>query len=109
MSEEAELVRLCNSCAAELAEGANFCPACGTARAEGEPGVGEMLAGFASGTAKEIKDAARPVLTSAAGKKVAAGAAIGAVAAVAVPFVSIGVGALVGAGIAALRRRPKSD
>jgi len=37
-------------------------------------------------------------------KKVAAGAAIGAVAAVAIPTGSIGVGALVGAGVAAYRR-----
>ena len=108
MNEEAKLVRLCNGCAAELADGANFCPGCGAAiqaDQSGDPSMGEMLAGFASGTAEEIKNATRPVLTSPTGRKVAAGAALGAVAAVAVPFVSIGVGALVGAGIAALRRR----
>ena len=109
MNEEAKLIRLCNGCAAELADGAKFCPACGgaiNADQEGNPTMGQMLAGFASGTAEEIKNATRPVLTSPTGKKVAAGAALGAVAAVAVPFVSIGVGALVGAGIAALRRKP---
>jgi hypothetical protein len=47
------------------------------------------------------------VLKSATGKKVAAGAAIGAVAAVAIPFVSVGVGAIVGAGVAVLRRFAK--
>jgi hypothetical protein len=108
MNEEAKLTRVCTKCATPLPEGAHFCPACGTATGdEGENGqsVGEMLVGFASGTAEEIKKTTAPILTSETGKKVAAGAAIGAVAAVAVPFVSIGLGAVIGAGIAALRRR----
>jgi hypothetical protein len=107
MTEEAKLVRLCSKCSAELPASANFCPSCGTAVAGDEPGresVGEMLVGFASGTAEEIRQTAEPVLKSETGKKVAAGAAIGAVAAVAIPFVSIGVGAVVGAGVAAFRR-----
>jgi hypothetical protein len=107
MTEEARLVRLCSKCSAGLPADAKFCPACGTAVAAGEPGresVGAMLAGFASGTAEEIRQTAEPVLKSETGKKVAAGAAIGAVAAVVVPFVSIGVGAVVGAGVAAYRR-----
>ena len=110
MAEEATLVRLCSRCSAEIPEGANFCPKCGTAVADGEPGresVGEMLVGFASGAAEEIRQTAAPVLKSETGRKVAAGAAIGAVAAVAIPFVSIGVGALVGAGYVALRRVAK--
>jgi hypothetical protein len=108
MNQEAKLTRVCTKCATALPEGANFCPSCGTATgAEGENGqsVGEMLVSFASGTAEEIKKTTAPILTSETGKKVAAGAAIGAVAAVAVPFVSIGLGAVIGAGVAALRRR----
>ena len=49
------------------------------------------------------------MLKSETGRKVAAGAAIGAVAAVVVPFVSIGVGAVVGAGVAAFRRFAKQS
>lgn len=103
---EATLVRICSKCAATLADDANFCAACGSATglAMDDPTMGQMLAGFVGGAAQEIKNASRPVLTSPTGKKVAAGAALGAVAAVAIPFVSIGVGALVGAGVAALRR-----
>ncbi|MGZ8997611.1 MAG: hypothetical protein ACXW2T_02025 [Allosphingosinicella sp.] len=71
---------------------------------EGET-VGAMIADFASGAADEIKRTAEPILKSETGRKVAAGAAIGAVAAVVVPFVSIGVGAVIGAGVAAFRRR----
>ena len=99
-------MRLCNKCAAGLPEDANFCPSCGAAvrAAETRATVGEMLVGFASGAAEEVRQTAEPVLKSETGKKVAAGAAIGAVAAVAIPFVSIGVGALVGAGVAAYRR-----
>ena len=111
MAEEAKLVRLCGKCAREVPNEANFCPSCGTpVRAADEPEtVGEMLAGFASGTAAEIRQTAGPVLKSETGRKVAAGAAIGAVAAVVVPFVSIGVGAVVGAGVAAFRRFSKKS
>ena len=106
MAEGAKLVRLCTKCAAGLPEDANFCPSCGTAAraADTRETVGEMLVGFASGAAEEIRQTAEPVLKSETGKKVAAGAAIGAVAAVAIPFVSIGVGAIVGASVAAYRR-----
>jgi len=111
MAEESKLVRVCGKCSAELPENANFCPSCGTTvgSAERRESVGEMLVGFATGAAEEIRQTAEPVLKSETGKKVAAGAAIGAVAAVAIPFVSIGLGALVGAGIAALRQRAKTD
>ncbi len=112
MNEEAKLTRVCTKCASVLPDGANFCPSCGAGtglEAEGGQSVGAMLAGFASGTAEEIKKTTAPILTSETGKKVAAGAAIGAVAAVAVPFVSIGLGAVIGAGVAALRRRPDSE
>lgn len=110
MPEEARLVRLCSHCSAGLPDGAKFCPSCGTAVEAGESreSVGEMLAGFAKGAADEIRQTAEPVLKSETGKKVAAGAAIGAVAAVAIPFVSIGVGAIVGAGVVALRRLAKN-
>jgi hypothetical protein len=113
--EEAVLVRICTECAAELPQDAKFCPNCGAETATGEPrdgpagaggeSVGEMLAEFASGTAEEIKRTTAPILKSGTSRKVAAGAAIGAVAAVAVPFVSIGLGAVIGAGIAALRNK----
>ena len=103
-------MRLCSHCSAEVPDGARFCPACGKAVEPGESrgeSVGEMLVGFATGAAQEIRQTAEPVLKSETGRKVAAGAAIGAVAAVAIPFVSIGFGALVGAGDVALRRAAK--
>ena len=116
MNEETILVRICNECAAELPQDARFCPNCGADAATGEArsetaegggeSVGEMLADFASGTAEEIRRTTAPILKSETGRKVAAGAAIGAVAAVVVPFVSIGLGAVIGAGVAILRRRP---
>ena len=112
MPEEAKLVRLCSHCSAAMPDGARFCPSCGKAVEAAEvsrESVGEMLAGFASGAAEEIRQTAEPVLRSETGKKVAAGAAIGAVAAVAIPFVSIGVGALVGAGYVALRRAARKS
>ena len=110
MPEEARLVRVCSRCSAELPANARFCAACGTAiegSEQSRESVGEMLVGFASGAAEEIRHTAEPVLKSETGRKVAAGAAIGAVAAVLLPVVSIGVGAVLGAGVAALRG--KSD
>jgi hypothetical protein len=104
MAGDAKLTRMCGGCSAGLPDGANFCPDCGAAAGSSQDSMGRMLAGFVSGAVEEIREVSRPVLTSPTGKKVAAGAAIGAVAAVAIPFVSIGVGALVGAGVAALRR-----
>ncbi len=114
--EEAILTRICSECAADLPANARFCPNCGadtggqaSCDASGEAGgesVGDLLVGFANGTAEEIKRTTAPILKSETSRKVAAGAAIGAVAAVALPFVSIGLGAVIGAGIAALRRRP---
>ena len=115
--EEAILTRICSECAADLPENARFCPNCGadtggqassdaTGEAGGGESVGDLLVGFANGTAEEIKRTTAPILKSDTSRKVAAGAAIGAVAAVALPFVSIGLGAVIGAGIAALRRRP---
>ena len=112
MSEETRVIRICNLCSAELPDNAKFCPGCGQPIAGPEANggsVGEMLAGFASGTAREIKSTAAPLLKSETSRKVAAGAAIGAVAAVAIPFVSIGLGALIGAGVVALRRKPSQD
>jgi hypothetical protein len=115
VDEETILVRICNACAAELPQDARFCPSCGasvaTAEAGGETGeageesVADMLSDFASGTAEEIRRATAPLLKSETGRKVAAGAAIGAAAAIVVPFVSVGLGAVIGAGVAALRRQ----
>ncbi len=100
---------ICTRCAATLADSAHFCSACGTAAnpATEDPTMGQMVAGFVGGTAEEIKRVSAPILTSETSKKVAAGATLGAVAAVAIPFVSIGVGALVGAGFVAWRRQSK--
>ena len=43
MDEEATLVRICNECAAEMPEGARFCPNCGadsvTGEARGDPAM----------------------------------------------------------------------
>ena len=113
MDEESVLVRICNECAAELPQDARFCPNCGAdtvtgeARSETQAGggesVGEMISDFVGGAADEIKRTAEPILKSETGRKVAAGAAIGAAAAVLLPVVSIGVGAVLGAGVAALR------
>ena len=114
MDEEAVLVRICNECAAELPQDARFCPKCGAdtltgeARSDSNEGegesVGSMISDFASGAVDEIKRTAEPILKSETGRKVAAGAAIGVVAAVVLPVVSVGVGAVIGAGVAALRR-----
>ena len=59
---------------------------------------------FAEGAVSEIKSTSRSVLKSDTGKKMAAGAAIGAVAAAALPVIGWGAGAIIGAGFIAYKR-----
>lgn len=94
-----------------MAEGTKFCPQCGHSLAAQAPAkvsnaesTVELVRDFATGATREIKDTGRAALRSELGKKMAAGAAIGAVAAAVIPFIGWGVGAVAGAGLVAYRR-----
>ena len=62
---------------------------------------------FAKGALGEVRTTAREVLASDLGKKMAAGAALGAAAATAIPFVGWATGAAFGAGFIAYKRLMK--
>lgn len=83
----------CRACDAAMAGDARFCAACGT------PVSGER------GTARRMEsENATHDLPSGLGSSIAKGAAIGAVAAIPIPFVGPITGAVIGAGIAAYKK-----
>ena len=90
----------CPNCSARSFETDNYCAGCG--RPLGS--TAKIAKDFAVGVAEEIGKTGRTIMKSEGGKKIAAGAALGAVVAAAVPFFTLGTGAVLGAGFAAYRR-----
>jgi len=105
MNDASRLTELCAECGADLPSAANFCPACGARSVATEPepeGLGATLKEFASGTVDEVQSA----LSSDLGQTAAAGALIGAAASILLP-ISLGAGALIGAGLFAYNKLKK--
>ena len=94
MTDNATLERLCASCGTANPPSASFCQSCGRALNNGNSTVFDDL--LARG---------KQALATPSGKNVATGAAIGAVAGVLLPFVSLPLGALVGGAVAYARLR----
>jgi len=101
----------CASCSAAMSEGAKFCSECGTAAVAVSPIETTFNAAveFASNVAEETGKQVSGVLRDENAQKIAGGAALGAVAAVFLPFVTLGAGALIGAGAVAYRQFSKKD
>lgn len=106
----------CTACDEVVPEGARFCPACGQAVTVDQPTVPlpdadtstvESVKRYAKDVAHEAQDLSKAALKSDLGKKMAAGAGVGALLAVPIPFVGPAVGAVVGAGIVAFKRFTK--
>lgn len=114
----------CKQCEEPPSPGAKFCSNCGASVAEANllqpdadpatdlPGdkagsKGKAIKRYAQDVATEAKELGAEALKSEFGKKLAAGAGIGAVVAIPIPLVGPAVGALVGAGIVAFRRFTK--
>ncbi len=105
----------CNECSAEYTEGAKFCPQCGSKTpeqlaAESFPNQAKHYVGEAAdelwGATKDAYHKGKHLADADSAKKVAGGAAIGALAAVVAP-VGIVTGALLGAGVVAYRHMNK--
>jgi uncharacterized Zn finger protein (UPF0148 family) len=101
--------RDCEKCHQPFFSDAKFCGHCGHSQIEAatDQSTSRVVQQFATETAREIKKSTHEALKSDLGKKMAAGAAIGAVAAAAVPFVGWATGAVVGAGFIAYKRLTK--
>src|SRR5689334_17910009 len=91
----------CTECKQGLAENARFCSSCGSPVRSNKlhdaaPGLSktEAVKQYAQDVAHEAGDLGKAALKSDLGKKMAAGAALGAVIAVPVPFVGPAVGAV---------------
>ena len=108
----------CIHCSCALVEQAKFCSECGREVVSPNSDVPDSetrAAGaktaavkqYAMEVSHEAAELSKTALKSDFGKKMAAGAAIGAVVAVPVPFIGPAVGAVVGAGVVAFRRLTK--
>ncbi|MEG3147480.1 zinc ribbon domain-containing protein [Sphingomonas sp. RT2P30] len=100
----------CQACGHTLESGANFCSACGAKQAESATHW-RTTADDDLRAARAFSEDARQRATgsgdSSLGARMAKGAAIGAVAAIPIPFVGPITGAIVGAGIAAYTKLSK--
>ena len=94
MTDNPTLERLCAKCGTANPPSAGFCQSCGRARDGGRTTMADDL--MAKG---------KQALATPTGKTVATGAAIGAVAGVLLPFVSLPLGAIVGGAVAYARLR----
>ncbi|APG62867.1 hypothetical protein LPB140_08770 [Sphingorhabdus lutea] len=107
----------CNNCDFQITEGTRFCPQCGektneqlsaeSYAAQAKHYVGEA-ADELYGAAKEAFNGGKKLADADSAKKVAGGAAIGALAGVIAP-VGIAAGAAIGAGIVAYRHLNKKN
>jgi len=103
---------VCAECNEALVETANFCSSCGAPIKAHDDGAASAtntaaVKQYAKDIAYEASDLSKAALKSDLGKKMAAGAGLGALIAVPIPFVGPAVGAVVGAGIVAFRRFTK--
>ncbi len=101
----------CNDCNTSYQEGTKFCPECGAKTpeqlaAESFPNQAKHYVGEAAdelwGATKDAYHKGKHIADADSAKKIAGGAAIGAVASVIAP-IGIATGALIGAGIVAYR------
>jgi hypothetical protein len=105
------MTRFCNECDISYPEGAKFCPECGAKTpeqlaAESFPNQAKHYVGEAAdelwGATKDAYHTGKHIADADSAKKIAGGAAIGAIASVIAP-VGLATGALIGAGIVAFR------
>ena len=106
MSDVQSASKRCLKCDTSVWDDAKFCSECGYSLVAAEPPRDTLteVKEFALGTVTEIQKGSREALKSETGKKMAAGAATGAVLATAIPFVGWGTGAFLGAGFIAYKR-----
>jgi hypothetical protein len=109
MNDAVRPLRMCRGCSESLlSDDAAFCSRCGSAVVEAKDvTTGEAAKNFVTGVAIEARDYAKDALRNRDVKKIAGGAVLGAGAAMLIPFVSLGVGAVVGAGFVAFQRLTK--
>ncbi|MEM1133337.1 MAG: hypothetical protein AAGH53_10395 [Pseudomonadota bacterium] len=101
----------CTVCGATIEAGIKYCPQCSAPMsAAADDGFLEQSKHYFSEAADELVGAGKDAwngVKSANGKKIASGAAIGAVAGAVLPVVGLATGAIAGAGIVAYRQAQK--
>jgi predicted RNA-binding Zn-ribbon protein involved in translation (DUF1610 family) len=102
------VVAHCTSCGSELTEGAKFCAQCGTAvEAQSGTDILRKAKTVACDAADDMIEGGSDLVHSDLGKKMAAGAAVGALVAAPIPIVGWAAGATIGAGLVAFRNITK--
>jgi hypothetical protein len=98
----------CSQCGTELAAHAKFCSQC-AAPVAGTSGADILRKAktYACDAADDIVEGGTDLVTSPLGKRMAAGAAVGALVAAPLPIVGWVAGATVGAGLVAFRQITK--
>ena len=99
----------CQACGHNLESSANFCSACGTKQTESATHWRTTADADLHAARVFAEDTRQRTTDSTLGATIAKGAAIGAVAAIPIPFVGPITGAIVGAGIAAYTKLKVSD
>lgn len=95
---------MCTSCGAALGDGARFCSNCGAAVASVDGfQFARDVKDAACNAAGDIIGGAEKVVTDPLSKKIAAGAAVGAVMAAPLPIIGWAAGATIGAGLVAIK------
>lgn len=95
----------CSACGNPLFADAKFCSECGQIAGAKEPEtVKGAVSTFAQGTTEEAKALALDTIKNKDVQKVVAGAALGAVIAPVIPFVTISMGAILGGGYVLYKR-----
>lgn len=98
----------CPACNKTLNEGSKFCSECGAAIPtspieETFNAAVEFVGNVAGETSRQVSD----VLRNESAQKIAGGAAVGAIAAAVLPVVTLGAGAVIGAGVVAYQQMTK--
>ena len=98
----------CSQCGAELADNAKFCSQCAAAvNAQSGADILRKAKTYACDAAEDIVEGGTELVSSPLGKRMAAGAAVGALVAAPLPIIGWAAGATVGAGLVAFRQITK--
>ena len=105
MSDATKLALMCRGCAAAVPADNLFCGQCGAPVADPDStSLLDTATQFARGTAIEAGNHVKEAMRSEGGQKIAGGAALGAAAGLMLPILTVGAGAVIGAGIIAYQR-----
>jgi len=107
---QTKIFEQCSKCLETVDGDVRYCTSCGALLGSKDEGdVVEQAKHYVSQAAQEIVETGKEAMETDLGKKMAGGAALGALAGAPIPIVGWVAGALAGAGIVAYRHRSRQD